>query len=664
MTPGVYLYSDASGRVVYVGKAKVLRRRVASYFRDEARHTPKTRTMLRHAVSIKTLSTTTEKEALLLEASLIKKHRPRYNILLRDDKQYVLFKLTKRHEWPRLTLTRRVQRDGSVYFGPFSSAFAARETWKIIHRVFPLRRCTDSAFRNRVRPCLYHFMGQCPAPCVLEADSAAYKDMVSRVEMLLSGRSTELLDMLRAEMLAASDALNFEKAAALRDQLRAVEATVERQVVVLSGAQDVDILGVAESEDGVSLGILFVRQSTLLDKNTFFWSGLTLDDAPELLVSFLSQYYSAGTFVPPRIIVPWDSLPRLEQDDAAGEAHASVSTASDIPSNISSEHSSKYSSGSADAPSSFDDIAALLSELCGAPVRIHSPRNATEEQLVGMATDNARLAASKKQRVDIAAILAQRLHLDAPPVRIEAVDVSHTSGKQTRVGVVVFENGAPLKSHYKTYAFTDEEAGGDDTGTLALWAKRRIASGAPWPDLLLIDGGRGQLHAVMRSLQEEGADTLFAVASIAKARMEDDDSSGYARGQQSNAQNTYAITHRPDRRAGNVSDRIFLPERSNPVNIKAGSPELLFLQHVRDSVHDYSIGKHRKARAGAALSAELLRLPGIGMATAKLLWEHFDSLQAMHAAGEKGIAQIPSIGAKKAAVIYNGIARLVAEKEK
>ncbi|MFV0421463.1 excinuclease ABC subunit UvrC [Oleidesulfovibrio sp.] len=766
-TPGVYLYKDATGKVVYVGKAKHLRRRVASYFRDMQRHTPKTRAMLRSAETVETLSTTTEKEALLLEASLIKKHRPRYNILLRDDKQYVLFQLTKKHHWPRLVLTRRVRKDGSAYFGPFTSSQAARQTWKAIHKVFPLRRCSDKAFNNRVRPCLYHFMNQCPGPCVLDVSREDYMKMVHKVEMLLTGRSSELMDILRNDMEAASEALEFETAAVLRDQLQAIERTVERQAAILPGVHDMDAVGLAEAGGGLALSVLFIRRSVLLDKRNFFWPGLTLEEGPEVLLSFLSQYYGPGSFVPPRVLVPWDirhdehddeegapaavCLPPTEQAgsehygaDSVEEAEA-VDSSAVIANSANPVGQSFGQRGSSDSrqdtfvnsalaeaqgahprasvrtqaaaltgmacavgndkdvteaesdlfllcddktgeraagagpetPSASDHlslapaepatpavelraetcpyeslvaadtagssalpaVAEMLSELRGAPVRVLPPRNATENQLVTMATENAREDAKAERRPDVASVIAAKLGMKTPPVRIEAVDVSHTGGRDTRVGVVVFENGAPAKDQYRTYAFADEDAGGDDTGVLAQWAVRRVQSGPPWPDLLLVDGGRGQLNAVMASLEQCSSAELFAVASIAKARDEE--------------------TGRADRRAGNISDRIFLPGRSNPVNFKSGSPELLFLQHVRDTVHDYSIGRHRKARSGAALSGELLRMPGIGPSTAKLLWEHFASLQEMVDAGEKGLAALPGIGKAKAKVIYQGLKRLV-----
>lgn len=688
-TPGVYLYKDPAGKVVYVGKAKHLRRRVASYFRDIQRHTPKTRAMLRSAATVETLSTTTEKEALLLEASLIKKHRPRYNILLRDDKQYVLFQLTRKHHWPRLVLTRKVRKDGSAYFGPFTSGQAARQTWKVIHKVFPLRRCSDKAFRNRVRPCLYHFMNQCPGPCVLDVDRDGYMQMVRKVEMLLAGRSTELIDMLRADMQAASDALEFEEAARLRDQLQAVERTVERQAAVLPGVHDMDAVGLAEAGGGLALSVLFIRRSVLLDKRNFFWSGLTLEEGPEVLLSFLTQYYGPGSFIPPRILVPWDI--RTEDREGAELAPAAVCTdagllpdtpllpdcpeAAPLPAapvfavsagDVMPSGHDAGPAGTADAPvvrgdsapeqplpaavpplcaeesasgSALRAVAEMLTELRGGPVRVLPPRNATDNQLVTMATENAREDARAEKRPDVAGVIAAKLGMSAPPVRIEAVDVSHTGGSNTRVGVVVFENGTPARDQYRTYAFSDDEAGGDDTGVLALWAVRRVHSGPPWPDLLLVDGGRGQLAAVMTALESAGAGGLFAVASIAKARNEE--------------------TGRADRRAGNLADRIFLPGRSNPVNFKSGSPELLFLQHVRDTVHDYAIGRHRRARSGAALSGELQRMQGIGPATARLLWEHFSSLQEMVDAGEKGLAALPGIGKAKAAVIHEGLKRLV-----
>lgn len=604
LSPGVYLYKDARGQVIYVGKARILRRRVLSYFRPEGLPA-KTRAMLAHAVSLDFLTTTTEKEALLLEAGLIKRHRPHYNIVLRDDKQYALFRINVRHPYPRLEIVRQARKDGARYFGPFTSAVSARETWKLLHRAFALRRCADKAMRNRVRPCLYHHMGQCPAPCMGLTTPEAYHESVRKIVELLEGRSDALTARLQTEMERAAEALDFETAARLRDQIRAVERTVERQAAVLPGGGDMDALGLFPADRGLALGLIFVRGGAVIDGRSFYWPGLTLEDAPELIWSFLGQYYAQAT-PPPRILLPW--MPPDDMDEAReGEAE------DDAP-----------------APGERALLEQTLGERRGAPVRIVAPRNAADNRLIDVAQSNAREEARRResrQETPILERLARALNLPAPPRRIECVDVSHTGGRQTRVGLVVFEDGRAQPPDYRAYAMPD---GGDDYGTLHDWMARRLESGPPWPDLLLVDGGRGQLAAVGRALAEAGQDGLFALAGIAKAR----DERGHA-----------------DRRAGNVSDRIFVPNRTNPLPLREGSPELLFLQHVRDTTHRFAIGRHRKARGGAALSGELMRLPGIGPATARLLWERFGSVEAMRAADEKELQTLPGIGKTRAALL-------------
>ncbi|MBQ9105848.1 MAG: excinuclease ABC subunit C, partial [Mailhella sp.] len=310
-TPGVYLYKDASGRIIYVGKARDLRKRVLSYFRPADQLTAKTRAMISKADSIEFLNTTTEKEALLLEASLIKKHRPHYNISLRDDKQYVMFRISEREPFPRLEIVRRMKkRDGARYFGPFTAGLAARETWKTLHRLFPLRRCSDRAMKNRETPCLYHHIHLCSAPCVGEVTPEAYAAMTRHVMLLLSGRSTELIDQLRASMEKAADELDFERAATLRDQIYAIRKTVEKQGIVLQNGGDMDVIGLVSLPDGLALGVIFVRHGLVQDRSAFFWPGLGLEDASELLWSFLGQFYHEGRSIPPRIVLPylpWDA---------------------------------------------------------------------------------------------------------------------------------------------------------------------------------------------------------------------------------------------------------------------------------------------------------------------------------------------------------------------
>ena len=722
LLPGVYLFKSARDKIIYVGKAKCLRRRVASYFRDNTAALPaKTQAMLRQATSLDTLSTTTEKEALLLEAELIKKHRPRYNITLRDDKQYFLFCLDKNHPFPRLAVIRpRPGRDdkqscaagdydigeatgaagpaeaagdstpksgrrnarqrNTVLFGPYASGLAARETWRLLHHIFPLRRCSDRMFRNRVRPCLYHQMGQCLGPCTLPVDQAQYARMVEQVELFLNGRSRELLDLLRARMHSAAEALDFEQAARLRDQIRAVEKTVEQQVVVSQTANDLDVLGLAESGEGLGLAVIFVRGGKVMDGRVFFWPSLTLAEGNEALSGFLGQFYNRPSLIPAHILLPWKlAAPEESSPDEPGHTEASAAELyyykdkTPQPGEIPAP-TSAFALGS---PPSPDDQTLLweevLGDLRGGPVRLLSPRDSRERHLVRMAEANARQGAKVAEQTPLAELLAARLHLTAPPSRIEAVDISHTGGQEARAGLVVFVDGVPRRDEFRAYTFpggrkhdlasetlhpapvpeaapqnadcpaeTPEErppysfTPGDDYGALAAWVQRRLDSGPPWPDLLLIDGGLGQLAAIERALHDAGQDDLFALAAIAKARTE---------------------TGRPDRRAGNVADRIFIPGRKNPLPLKEGSPELLFLQRVRDTVHDHALGRHRRARTKAALAGALLDVPGIGPKTAALLWANFDSLPDMAASSEETLAAISGIGKAKARQLKEGLAR-------
>lgn len=599
-TPGVYMYKDARGKIIYIGKARILRRRVLSYFRPTGLPA-KTVAMISRAASIDYLATISEKEALLLEASLIKKHRPHYNIVLRDDKQYALFRLDMKQKFPRLEITRKARKDGAKYFGPFTSAVSARETWKLLHRVFPLRRCPDRTMKNRVRPCLYYHMGQCPAPCMGKITPEEYGKGVKKVSELLAGNSRQLLGQLSEEMNNAAEKMEYEKAARLRDQIRAVEKTIERQAAVLPGAGDMDAIGLHQSEKGLGLGIIFVRKGKVGEGRAFFWPGLTYEDAPELMASFLGQFYTTNA-PPPKILLPW--LPE-ELEGTDGEEGQEEKAELEMERKAQEQ---------------------AFAERRGAPVRIASPKNQAEHQLVNLARANAREESRRRQGHDIGDLLSRlgkALNLEEAPARIECIDVSHISGTQTRVGMVVYEDGKPSRDLWRVYAMPDSA---DDFTTLHGWIARRLESGPPWPDLLLVDGGRGQLASVMKALKEAGEADLFGVAAIAKARGEHG---------------------RPDRRAGNIADRIFIPGRLNPLPLKEGSQELLFLQQIRDATHQFAVQGHRRARKAVAFSGELMRLPGIGPATARLLWDKYGSIEAMSKATAEDLRQLPGIGLQK-----------------
>jgi excinuclease ABC subunit C len=444
------------------------------------------------------------------------------------------------------------------------------------------------------------------------ASEQDYAKLLDRVELFLSGRSRELIRQLQEAMQQASRDMKFEEAACLRDQLHAIARTVEQQSVVLPQGGDADVIGIASVLDGLALGVLFVRGGKLLDKNSFYWPGLTFEEAPELLLSFLGQFYGPRLTPPARIVVPW-----LEEMAVAGVDEKSIS-----------------------------DKAALenmLSEWRQAHVRLSLPKNKAERALLNMAELNAVEAARRKdpadrQTGDLLAVIFQ--HPQAIN-RIECVDVSHTGGKSTRVGMVVFQDAKPLRNANRAYAI---DALGDDLKALGQWAQRRIADGEPWPDLLLIDGGRSQIAAVERvfSAHFNAADSAasalpFVLAGIAKA---------------------HTGQGRPDRRAGNIADRIFIPRRVNALNIHPGSPELLFLQHVRDTAHNHALAKHKKARNKKTLDSEITRLPGIGEHTAKLLWTHFHSVEEMLHTDIDQLIKIPGIGKARAQTLLQRLKTL------
>jgi len=640
---------DASGRIIYVGKAISLRKRLSSYFRASADHGPKTRALVAKIDHIDFLLVSTEKEALLLEESLIKQHRPRYNIVLRDDKRYMLFRLDKSSDFPRLTLTRTVLRDGSAYFGPFASASAARATQKLVGSIFRLRKCTDRMFKNRVRPCLYYQLGQCLAPCVLQVDRGQYREVVSQVEQFLSGRSHSLVRELRNRMEEASHALRFEEAALLRDQIAAIDATLESQASVLRDSLDRDVIALVQLPEGIGVGVLFVRGGKLLEQKTFHWAGLDMAEAPDALESFLAQFYSNERYIPARVVLSHPLHALADVADVASEAaaddppgEAQHGTQSEAPVNPFEDAapvtSDATGADAADAAVSetmpeakAGALAEVLSERRGGAFRLGAPRGADERRLMDMAANLARTANRSDGAQDVASVLENALGLATPPARIECVDISHLGGTGVRAGLVVFEQGEPRKEDYRAYALPGAEGTGDDYAALAQWAKRRAESGPPWPDLLLIDGGRGQLAAVTAALAEAMPETPIECASIAKG---------------------------PSRRAGELEDRVFRPGRRNPVALRPGSPALLFLQKVRDAAHRFVIGRGRAATQKRSLAGELISLPGIGPKTARLLFDHFGAIATIKAADEAALAKVPGLGAKRAAKIHHALSVL------
>lgn len=606
-SPGIYLMKDCYDRIIYVGKANSIRKRLLSYFREGKAASPKNAIMVKKIHKIDYLCTHTEKEALLLESSLIKKHKPKYNVVLRDDKSYILFKLDKNTDYPRLSLTRKVKKDGSLYFGPFTSAYSARQTLQVINRLFPLRKCRTTVFKNRTRPCLQYFIGRCLAPCVYQVSRDSYWDTVSQLELFLRGKPEKLIQTLEKEMYQDSANLEFEKAALKRDQIKAVQLTLEKQKVVSPLGIDIDVIGVTQIGQVTALGILFVRQGNLLDSKNFSWNNSsssevqqtkekneseTIEEKDDLLPSFLLQFYVPGKFVPKQIIVPWQIKDK--------------------------------------------GIEEILSDRRGQLVRVRPPKNKQEKELVELAHINAREHTNRKGKQDSHEDrLKRRLNLSSLPQRIEAIDASHLSGQGMIVGQIVYEDGGLKKEDYRIYSFPELEGTRDDYAALANWTKRRLNSSQPWPDLVLIDGGKGQLSAVDKTLKKQLAslgqniDEKWQLVSIAKAKEE---------GQ----------------------DTVFRPERKNPVALKPGSKELLFLQYLRDNVHRFVLSRQKKIRSRYFYNQRLINLPGIGEKTAKILWEHFGSLKAIREASLEDLEQVDGIGKKRAQNIQQSLRKLAA----
>ncbi|MFP4084246.1 MAG: excinuclease ABC subunit UvrC [Desulfonatronovibrio sp.] len=582
--PGIYMMKDENGRIIYVGKARNIRKRLGSYFRQDSALSPKTRVMMGRVRKIDSITTLSEKEALLLESSLIKKHRPRYNIVLRDDKQYVLFRLDRSQAYPALELTRKAGKDNNMYFGPFTSGLAARQTLKIINRLFLLRKCGHKKFRNRVRPCLQYYIKRCLAPCCLDIDPREYSTQVRQVDLFLSGKSRELIQKLKQNMMDAADNLDYEKAAVLRDQIRAVEETTATQSVVMPAGHDMDVFDLSQSDRGLCTGVIFVRQGRVLDSKNFFWPDYDISDSGEMekiLVSILSQFYGPDKFIPEKIVLP------VKIHD--------------------------------------ESLVQVLSEYKGSRVKIMKARGENLKSLLRMARHNCLTFATRKFQPSLINI-GKTLKLAKEPLRVECIDVSHQSGQNTRVGSVVFEQGEPVKSDYRLYNLPDVSPG-DDYQALRKFISRRKKSKLVWPDLLLIDGGPGQLNTVIRAMEESDINGL----------------------------NLAAISKGPTRSKSQLNDQVFIPGRKNPLSLKPGSPELLFLQRVRDEAHRFVIGSLRQAAGKSLKKSRLENIPGIGPKKAKALWEYFKDLDLITNAGPEELRNVPGIGPKKAKHITEAI---------
>jgi len=597
--PGVYLMRDANGKVIYVGKAKDLRARVRAYF-NRADERSQVEFLVRRVGDIETLVTASDKEALILENNLIKQYKPRYNIRLKDDKSYLSIKVTTQHPWPRIFATRKIVKDGNRYFGPFSSAVAARETIDIIEKHFLLRNCTDNNFKNRSRPCLQYQIKRCMAPCVLPVAPEAYREQVRQAMLFIEGRHQELIRELKQRMQEKSQVLEFEAAARLRDQIQAVEKTLEKQRMVSHWGVDQDIFGFYREGGFIEVQVLLVRQGKLTDNQSYSLQDLEFPDE-EIMGSLLTQFYQGPRFIPDEILLPVS----LEDGEAREE---------------------------------------YLGERKGKKVSILTPQRGDKRQLVEMAAENARQSFSErhdqeKAREKMLGDLQTQLRLKQHPYRIECFDISMIHGAHAVGSQVTFINGEPDKAHYRHYRIRtiDPAGGGDDFGMMLEVLKRRFARGkkedGALPDLIVVDGGRGQLSMALAAMAEVGV-TGVDVVGLAKMRVESAPRS--------------AIIERSE-------ERIFLPGQTNPVILKRNSNALFLLQRVRDEAHRFAITHHRKLRSRQTLFSALDHISGVGGARKRALLRAFGSIKRIQAASLEDLLQVPSINERLAREILHAL---------
>lgn len=579
--PGVYQMLGKK-EVMYVGKAVNLRKRLASYKRHQGGEHSKTTVMLSQVEQIKTILTNTEKEALILEASLIKKHRPRYNVILRDDKNYPLIKVTVAEKWPRLEVTRKRKQDGNRYFGPYSSTSSMRNTLKLLQSLFPLRRCKN--IRQRSRPCLNFQLGHCLAPCCNEVDKSSYQDMIQGVLMVLEGRNKELASVLQKQMETAAQSLDFEKAALIRDQLRGLKITLEKQIIVAEHMRDQDIFGLARKDASVGIAIIFVRAGIISGAQTFFLPD-PLGSDEQILSETIAQYYSINRFPPPDLLLP------LHPEDEAL-------------------------------------LTERLSEIRDAVVQFKVPQRGRNMQLIQMANQNAQdifteQDKKKKSWNILSESLRKSLNLTFAPDTIECIDISNISGTSPVGSIVSFANGVKNKAGYRHYNV--QTSGPDDYGMMQEVLDRRMRRGLEdnnLPDLLLIDGGKGHLNMTRKLVEKFDLTDRIELAAIAKEKDEE-------------------------------GEKLFRPNRKNPITLPRHSPVLLFLMRVRDEAHRFGITHHRKRRKKKTLYSEIDSLQGIGEKRKKKLLNGFGSVKRLKQASLEEIRQIEGIGNQLAESIFN-----------
>ena len=595
--PGVYLFKSDRGTVLYVGKAQNLKSRVRQYVNggDGRIRIP---ALLDRATDVDVLVTGNVKEALLLENELIKQHRPRFNVRLRDDKQYLALRVDPKEPWPRVTMVRRFRKDGAKYFGPYTSSVALKSSLSNLRRLFPLRSCTEGTFKDyarRGRPCIEFEMKRCLGPCCGLTDVTAYTEQVEGTMLFLRGRSRELIEKVEREMAEASAAERFEEAARLRDRLRAVEQTIESQQIVTEKTVDRDVFAIAREGGELDVQVLHVREGRVIGARDFPFSNVQIDDG-EVMGSFLGQFYGSGEgHAPPREVL---TSVDFEDEGALG---------------------------------------LLWRERFEQAVSIRRPQRGGSRRLVEIAERNAALSLATRlaarQSVETAITeLEERCRLSRPPRRIECYDVSNLQGTLAVASRVTFEDGEAVKKDYRRYRIRDAEAG-DDYACMREVLDRRFRRVAiePLPDLLMVDGGRGHLGVLMAALEDAGLE----VETLGISKERDDASPSL----------------RVKRSGGLKAERIYRPGRTNPIQLAPSSRGMLLLQRVRDESHRFAIEFQRDLRSRVNMTSILEDLPGIGPSKRSALLKTLGSLREVRAANIEALEAVPGISPRDASLI-------------
>ncbi|MGD0114691.1 MAG: excinuclease ABC subunit UvrC [Dehalococcoidia bacterium] len=580
--PGVYIFRSEDGRVIYVGKAASLRSRVRSYFGSPRSMEPKVRALASSIAEFDYIVTNTAQEALHLEATLVKRHQPVFNVRLKDDKHYPYLKIDVQNKWPRVEITRRIENDGGRYFGPYASASSVRRTLDVVKRLFPWRPCTEEVTGGRPRPCLDFFIGRCIAPCSGACSEAEYDEVIRQVILFLEGRTENVLRALRAQMDEASRNMQYERAAILRDQIRAIENVSEAQVTAYARPTDEDVFGMARSDGEAVAQVLFVRGTKMIGGDHFPLDGAKGEPDAEVMNGFLKQFYESSTYVPRTVLLP------LEIPETA-------------------------------------EIEEWLSERRGGRVKLVTPRRGNKRRLIAMATENARealevarlrwLTDTGKTRQALEE-LQEELNLPALPNRIECYDISDIMGAHPVGSMVVFIGGRPRRAEYRRFRIKSVE-GANDVAMMAEVLRRRFKRAAQaveaqesaqaegWgalPDLLIVDGGKAQLNAALDVLRETGAPFIPA-AGLAKQQEE-----------------------------------LYVKDVSEPIVLSRTSQALYLLQRVRDEAHRFAITYHRSVRQKAGTRSALDAIPGVGPKRKQALLRKFGSVREIREASVDEIA--------------------------